>query len=375
MTDWFFPDGMNHHELFAGVPGVQSAMQLFARRVAGLGHLPAEGATARGAERARRRAVDVLVVGAGPAGMAAAFAASARGRAVEVVDDALEPGGGARGLRREDDAGLAAIRDAFESAVAAGRVRVRSRTVAAGVFGRDVLVVSASEGPRAEVLEPRALVIAAGAHDGVVPFENNDFPGVLSARAACLLLASGVSVGEKVVILTPSAEGSEPRAPQVSFGDVFARRLEGAPQAAGKARVTKVREVVRVKGGAHLRGVVVREDGRERSVTADALLVDAPRSPAYELCEQAGAALRHHAWGYVPVIDATRAGHVAEGVWAIGEVTGAPLAAEPFVRRRRRHRRAARLRPGRPGQSSTSAPKRSSPRPVATRSKTPRSTK
>src|SRR5215468_11164556 len=34
MTDWFFPKGMNHHELFAGVPGVQQIMQTFARRVA-----------------------------------------------------------------------------------------------------------------------------------------------------------------------------------------------------------------------------------------------------------------------------------------------------------------------------------------------------
>src|ERR1700690_3632537 len=40
MTDWFFPDGMNHHELFASVPGVQSVMQAFARRVAGLGRMP-----------------------------------------------------------------------------------------------------------------------------------------------------------------------------------------------------------------------------------------------------------------------------------------------------------------------------------------------
>src|SRR5690349_3070228 len=39
-ADWFFPDGMNHHEFLAGaarVPGVQRALQALARRVAGLG--------------------------------------------------------------------------------------------------------------------------------------------------------------------------------------------------------------------------------------------------------------------------------------------------------------------------------------------------
>src|SRR5262245_52267228 len=67
MTDWFFPDGMNHHELFAGVPGVQSIMQVFARRVAGLGRLPKVAEPPR---RARRRSLDVAIIGGGPAGMA-----------------------------------------------------------------------------------------------------------------------------------------------------------------------------------------------------------------------------------------------------------------------------------------------------------------
>src|SRR5437867_1026033 len=47
VTDWFFPKGMNHHELFAGVPGVQRIMQTFARRVAGLGKLPTEAVAPR----------------------------------------------------------------------------------------------------------------------------------------------------------------------------------------------------------------------------------------------------------------------------------------------------------------------------------------
>jgi hypothetical protein len=75
--------------------------------------------------------------------------------------------------------------------------------------------------------------------------------------------------------------------------------------------------------------VVVREDGRERSIPADLLLVDAPRAPAYELCQQAGAALRHTISGYVPVIER---GRIAEATWAIGEATGAPLVVAEFVR-------------------------------------------
>src|SRR5450755_1844920 len=39
-ADWFFPHGLNHHELFATVPGAQRLLQGLARRVAGLGKLP-----------------------------------------------------------------------------------------------------------------------------------------------------------------------------------------------------------------------------------------------------------------------------------------------------------------------------------------------
>lgn len=89
MADWFFPEGIDHHELFAGVPGVQRVMQAFARRVAGLGKLPRDAAPSRSASR---RAADVLVVGAGAAGMMAAVELARRGRRVEVVDDDLRWG-------------------------------------------------------------------------------------------------------------------------------------------------------------------------------------------------------------------------------------------------------------------------------------------
>jgi sarcosine oxidase subunit alpha len=331
VTDWFFPDGMNHHELFAGIPGVQEAMQLFARRVAGLGRLPDVGPPRDPVASAARRQLPLLVVGAGPAGMAVAVAAARKGVAVEVVDDALAPGGGARGLTAADDAGIAALRASFDGAVASGAVSLRCRTVAAGVFGRDVLVMGLGHGDepaRVEVLEPAALVLASGAHDGVVLFENNDFPGVMSARAACLAAVSGAAVGREVVVLVPP-EGRAREPGELSFADVFeATVARHAAAGAPLTRVTRVSDVVRVKGSTHLRAVVVRESERERTLAADVLLVDARRAPAYELCEQAGATIRHCAEGFVPVTDR---GRVADGVWAVGEVTGAPLSVARFV--------------------------------------------
>ena len=152
MTDWFFPDGLNHHELFAGVPGVQNVMQAFARKVAGLGKLPGASIAPRAA---RRSQCDVLVIGAGPSGIAVANALAENGRVVTLVDDQAEPGGSARAA-------------GFTPIAPRQNVSLRSHSVAGAIYGRDVLVVGPSG---AEIFEPTTLVLATGAHDGVLAFE------------------------------------------------------------------------------------------------------------------------------------------------------------------------------------------------------------
>jgi sarcosine oxidase subunit alpha len=309
MTDWFFPEGMNHHELFAGVPGVQRIMQGFARRVAGLGKLPAES---QGVREAVRRSVDVLVVGGGPSGMAIASRLARAGRDVEVLDDALLPGGAALALFGEEAAPFDALRKAFREDVSGGKIRYRPRTTVGAVYGRDVLVVG-DDG--ASILEARALILACGAHDGVLAFEGNDLPGVMSARAAGWLLARGVLVGSEIAVIV--SDGGGP------FGASFARA------AGAHAKVHLLAgEPLSVRGTSRPRGVRVRTPKGEREVDADAIVIDAPRSPAYELCEQAGAMLTHEPRGFV--VQGER-GRVADGIWATGEVCGVVFEAEALI--------------------------------------------
>ncbi len=303
MTDWFFPEGMNHHELFAGVPGIQSIMQGFARRVAGLGKLPLEGAPPR---KAARRTADVVVVGAGPSGMAVASRLARAGRQVEVIDDQLAPGGGVTALAKEDAVSFAPIREAFDAGIASGSIRLRSRTTAGAVYGRDLLVAG-EDG--AEVVEARALVLACGAHDGALAFEGNDVPNVMSARAAGWLLSMGVLVGKEIAVVVPSGGGP--------FGESFAR----AAGALAKVHVLHG-DPLAIRGTSRVKGVRVRTPKSEREVDADAVLVDAPRSPAYELGEQAGAIVVHEPRGFVV---RTNDGKIADGIWATGEVCGLPL--------------------------------------------------
>lgn len=303
MTDWFFPDGMNHHELFAGIPGIQTIMQGFARRVAGLGKLPLETTPPR---KAARRAGDVVVVGAGPSGMAVAARLARAGRAVEVLDDQLAPGGGVTALAKEDAGTFAPIRAAFDAGVASGSIRLRSQTTAGAVYGRDLLVAG-EEG--AEIVEARALVLACGAHDGALAFEGNDVPNVMSARAAGWLLSRGVLVGSRIAVVVPSGGGP--------FGESFARA------ARSHAEVTVLHgDPLAIHGSNYAKGIRVRTAKGEREVDADVVLIDAPRSPAFELCQQAGASVMHEPRGFVVRSDD---GRIADGIWTTGEVCGVPF--------------------------------------------------
>lgn len=308
VTDWFFPEGMNHHELLAGVPGAQRVMQAFARRVAGLGRLPSEASEIR---PARRRTVDALVVGAGAAGMSAALGLARKGRKVEVIDDDLTWGGSVRGLD-DADAGWQALLEAFRQALGDARLTLRLRVTAAGVYGDDVLVVG-DEG--AQIVQAQTLVLAPGAHDGSVAFEGNDLPGILSARAVTWMLQGGASPGERLVVVVTPGAGTFGRAVARTHGGV--ELVDGMP--------------VRARGGSRIKEVTVagHGGGDEQRLRCDTLVIDAPVAPAYELCAQAGATLVHEPRGFVVTAPG---GRIRDGVFALGEVTGAPLLPDVIAR-------------------------------------------
>jgi sarcosine oxidase subunit alpha len=238
------------------------------------------------------------------------------GRDVEVLDDQDAPGGGVTALGEADVTAFSGIRASFTNLVSRGRIELRSRTVAGGVYGHDLLVL----GPEgAEIIMPRALVLATGAHDGVLAFEGNDVPGLMSARAGGWLFARGVLLGPRVVVVVPAGGGP--------FGESYARAVTAATadrKGKDKPAVIVVHGTpLRIKGSSRVKAVAVTtDDGKEHELAADAVLLDAPRSPAYELATQAGAAVRHEPRGYVVCAEN---GRVADGVYAVGELTGTVL--------------------------------------------------
>jgi thioredoxin reductase len=142
---------------------------------------------------------DLIVVGAGPAGLSAALDAAERGLKVVVVDEQHAPGG--QIFRQppatfEQPAGAAAPaypfgRPLLERARADTRIVWRFGSTAWGVFhdaGRVRLGVST--GATASMLDGRALLVATGAYDLPVAFPGWTLPGVMSAGGVQTLLKS-----------------------------------------------------------------------------------------------------------------------------------------------------------------------------------------
>jgi sarcosine oxidase subunit alpha len=162
------------------------------RRAAGLGRAPDAADTDRYANRYTH--CDVLIVGAGPAGLQEAVAAAAKGARVILCDEQPDFGGSLLASRAPED--HAQIGSWIETLAANPRVRLLRRTTAFGYYGHNFVGLAErltdhlqnpdSSRPRERMWQVRAgeVVVAAGAIERPLLFAGNDRPGVMLAGAA-----------------------------------------------------------------------------------------------------------------------------------------------------------------------------------------------
>ena len=176
------------------------------RAMAGLGRLDPDNEAAAGSAHVNA-SCDVLVVGAGPAGLAAARSASADGKRVILVDDQPEPGGSLLHRDAEIDgmAGRAWAAACIAELRRAGQ-GVLANAAAFGIYDHNLVGVWERRSGVADAqwrIRPKAIVLATGAIERPLVFADNDRPGVMSADAALAYLRRhDVLVGERIVVAT-----------------------------------------------------------------------------------------------------------------------------------------------------------------------------
>jgi NADPH-dependent 2,4-dienoyl-CoA reductase/sulfur reductase-like enzyme len=140
------------------------------------------------------RAFDVVVVGAGPAGMAAAVSAAEAGRSVAVVDD--NPAAGGQIWRRGETLPGAARAwlGRFERAAI-------TRLPGSRVFDGTVDRVCVDGGGEGFELRYQALVLATGARERFLPFPGWTLPGVFGAGGLDAMARGGLPVAGKRVVV------------------------------------------------------------------------------------------------------------------------------------------------------------------------------
>lgn len=324
-----------------------------------------------------RESADLIVVGAGPAGMAAAATALSGGLRVLLVDSGIALGGqfwrhppeDARPAIPTEDLHHAlrkyrALSGALSAGRAAGRLDLRLAhhvwSVVREGAGFVVHAVNRREAPRetAVVLRAPRLLVATGAYDRQLPFPGWDLPGVFTIGGLqALLKGGGVAAGSRVALggtgpfLLPVAAGlaargvevvavceaATPRAWLRHPGALLrnpGKWAEGAGYAAALARhripIRTRTAIVGAEGDKQVTSVRIAaltsdgspRPGTERRVEVDAVGVGWGFAPQLDLLLPLGCALTDWADGnaVVAVDDGQRT--TVPGLYAAGEACG-----------------------------------------------------
>ncbi|ANU06465.1 2Fe-2S iron-sulfur cluster-binding protein [Paraurantiacibacter namhicola] len=264
---------------------------------------------------------EVLVVGAGPAGIEAALEAARAGGRVVLVDEQDELGGGAL----SDPAQWPALEASVRELEQAENVRILRRTTALGYYHDNFITAierltdhlpETGNGPREKLWRIRAgeVVLAQGAIERPLVFEGNDTPGVMLASAARTYLHRyGVAVGRNVALMACHDSG---------WHDAFAMQDAGVKVAAivdyradvpgdliDAARDRGISyhldaSVFEVEGRHAVSGIsIAGNDGSRRSkIACDALLMAGGWTPSIHLWSHSkGSITWDDTWGaYLP---------------------------------------------------------------------------
>ena len=316
----FFPAGFYYKTMF-GIPWVwHHIFEPMIRQAAGLGTTP-EGPDPDHYDHVHKF-VDVLVVGAGPAGLSAARDAVAGGARVAIMDEQVEFGGSLLSQSRQIDGQEGADWAASVKEELDGKDECITlpNTTCFGYYDNNYLIalekrldltgeISSPDNVRQRLWHFRAkkVILATGCHERPLVFADNDRPGIMLAGAVQTYINRyGVLPGQKAILFANNDAAYEAALDFKANGGNLVAVIDTRQEADGSLaqqvyeagiRLLKGHVITKTWGGKHLNGVdVATWDGEKITgptlrLEADLLMMSGGYSPAVHLFSQAGGKL------------------------------------------------------------------------------------
>ncbi|MCF7935130.1 MAG: NAD(P)/FAD-dependent oxidoreductase [Synergistales bacterium] len=307
------------------------------------------------------RQTEVLVIGGGPAGLSAAVEAAKLGAEVTVVDSDLRLGGQLIKQThkffgsREEHAGTRGYKigdilfDELEGLK--DKVTILSNCTATGYYKEDGVVSCTIGEDEYFRMKPRKVIVATGAQERLIPFPNNDMPGVYGAGAVQTLMnVYGVLPGDRVLMVGAGNIGLIVSYQLMQAGVDIAGVVEAMPKVGGYwVHAAKIRRlgvpiylrhtVSEAYGEGIVEGAVIQEInenfqpvGDPKNIDCDIICMAVGLTPTCELLWQADAEMRFvpQLCGYVPLrSDDMRTSN--PDFWVAGDAAGIEEASSAMV--------------------------------------------
>lgn len=292
------------------------------REMAGLGKVDTNWTEERKPKRYRH--CDVVVIGAGPSGMAAAIAAAKQGVDVFLIDENPHIGGSLDYQFANEDAQKLNRQYLKETIESMSNIEVVTSSYAAGYYGDHWLGINTPDG--LIKLSAQSVVVATGVFEQPAVFRNNDLPGVMNASAAQRLMARyAVAPCQEAVILTANPEGYRAALDMQKNGLIVKGILDTGKTDNEWVDQTKNAgipvfenaKIIEAKGRKRLESVTFSVNGSQQSLVCDGLLMSVGWAPTGAPLYQAGAK-----FGYHSLIEQLLPVDLPEGVFACGRING-----------------------------------------------------
>lgn len=325
--DKFLPVGF-YYKTFIRPTFMWPMYEKVLRSLAGLGKIDTKAGLTPGYDKQYLHG-DVVVIGAGPAGLSAAVTAAQSGVRVLLVDEGNSLGGHLR-FSHDQDGRLASLLDQVAKYP---NLIVYTNTTVTHIHEEGW--IAAYSGKRLYKIRAQATVFATGAIDQPLVFANNDLPGIMMGSAAQRLLHMyGVTIGQELLIVTANDDGwqlaADLQAAGVNVtGVVDERRHATTPLAEEMTHDGLVaywhHTIVKANGNKKVEGAqiaLLNKDEKAdlmatKQVSCDAIIVSTAWSPDNGLLYQAGTkiAYDHDRKEFLPQ-------SMPPHVFAAGRVTG-----------------------------------------------------